>query len=118
MANPNLKLVSAVYGNTGALAVSTAVANVVQNPSSSATLYKVNTVIVTNACTSALAVYLQLNQAGTNTNISANVSVPATSTLVLLGKDTALYLLENNSLQMNTSSNGYITAVCSWEQLS
>jgi len=118
MANPNIVNVSTIYGNTGALAVSTTTANVVQNPSSSNTLYKINNLIVTNACTAALPIYLQINQAGTNTTIAANVSVPSAASLVVLGKDTALYLLENNSLQMNTNTNGYITAVCSWEQIS
>jgi hypothetical protein len=118
MANPNIVNVSTIYGNTGALAVSTAMTNVVSNPTSSNTLYKVNDLIVTNACTSALPIYLQINLAGTNTNIAANVSVPSAASLVLLGKDTSIYLLENNSLQMNTNSNGYITAVCSWEQIS
>jgi hypothetical protein len=118
MANPNIVNVSTIYGNTGTLAVTTAMTNVVSNPTSSGSLYKVNQLIVTNACTSALAINLQINQAGTNTTISSNVSVPSASMLILLGKDTQTYLLENNSLQMNTTSNGYITAICSWEQIS
>jgi hypothetical protein len=118
MANPNIFNGSAMYGNTGVLAVTTAYANVVQNPASSSNLYKVTNLIVTNACTSALGITLQINQAGTNTTIAANVSVPSAVSLVILGKDTAIYLLENNSLQINASSNGYITAICSWEQIS
>jgi hypothetical protein len=118
MANPNIVAVSTIYGNTSGISVGTSYANVVQNPSSSNTLYKINTVIVTNSCTATQSVTLQINQAGTNTNISANIGIPSAATVVLLGKDTALYLLENNSLQMNASSAGYITAVASWEQIS
>lgn len=118
MANPNIVNVSTIYGNTGSLAVGTSYANVVQNPSSSNTLYKVNSLILTNACTATIYVSLQLNQAGTNTSITANVGAPPNASLVLLGKDTQIYLLENNSLQINASSASYVTAVCSWEQIS
>jgi len=118
MANPNIVNIVNMYGNTGTLAVTTSYANIVQNPASSSNLYKVTNLIVTNACTVAQSVTLQINQAGTNTTIAANVSVPAAVSLVILGKDTAIYLLENNSLQINAVANGYITAVCSWEQIS
>ena len=118
MANPNIVNVTTIYGNTGILSVNTAFANVVQNPASSSTLYKINSLVVTNACTSAIAMTLQLNQAGTNTNISSNVSIPSAATVVLMGKDTQMYLLENNSLQINAAANGFITAICSWEQIS
>ena len=118
MANPNIVNVTTIYGNTGVLAVTTAYANVVQNPSSSGTLYKINNLIVTNACTAAIAVNLQINQAGTNNFVAANVSIPAAAVVVLLAKDSGLYLLEYSSLQINATSNGYITAVSSWEQIS
>lgn len=118
MANPNIVNVTTIYGNTGVLSVNTAYANVVQNPSSSASLYKINSLVVTNACTAALAMTLQLNQAGTNTTLASNISIPTSASVVILGKDTQLYLLENNSLQINAAANGYITAVCSWEQIS
>lgn len=118
MANPNIVNVTTIYGNTTTLAVGTAYANVVQNPTSSGALYKVNSLIVTNACTSALAMTLQINQAGTNTTIASSVSIPSAASVVMLGKDTQIYLLENNSIQANTTANGYITAVCSWEQIS
>ena len=118
MANPNIVAVSTIYGNTNGISVGTSYANVVQNPASSGTLYKVNNLILTNACTATVSITVQLNQAGTNTNISANVAIPSAATVVILGKDTALYLLENNSLQINASSAGYISATCSWEQIS
>ena len=118
MANPNIVNVATIYGNTGTLAVTGTQTNVVANPASSSTLYKVNQLILSNSCTSPLGVTLQINQAGTNTTIAANVAVPASSMLVVLGKDTQTYLLENNSLQINATATGYITAIASWEQIS
>lgn len=118
MANPNIVNVTTIYGNTGVLVANTPMANVVQNPASSGAIYKINNLIVTNACTAAIAVNLQLNQAGTNNYVAANVSIPAASVIVLLAKDSGLYLLENSSLQVNASVNSFITAVSSWEQIS
>ena len=118
MANPNIVSVTTIYGNTGVLVANTVMANVVQNPASSGSIYKINNLIVTNACTAAIAVNLQLNQAGTNNYVAANVSIPAAAVVVLLAKDSGLYLLENNSLQVNASVNSFITAVSSWEQIS
>jgi hypothetical protein len=118
MANPNIVNVVNIYGNTAVSAIGGSYANVVQNPTSSSTLYKINTLMVTNACTSALSVTLQLNSAGTNTTIASSISVPSSSVLTLIGKDTPLYLLENTSLQINASAAGYLTSVCSWEQIS
>jgi hypothetical protein len=118
MANPNVFNGTTLYGNVAGLAVGTSYANAVQNPASSGSLYKVKSLIVTNACNATLSVTLQLNQAGTNTNISANVGIPSAASVVLLAKDTEVYLLENNSLQINASAAGYITAVTSWDQIS
>jgi hypothetical protein len=118
MANPNIVNVSTIYGNTGVLAVNTSYANVVSNPASSNAIYKVNSLNLTNACTATLYVTVQLNQAGTNTNLIANVSIPTSAAVSILGKDTQIYLLENNSLQVNASSASYISAICSWEQIS
>ena len=118
MANPNIVNVSTIYGNTGVLAVTTVQTNVVSNPASSSTLYKVNSLIATNACTSPLAITVQYNNAGTNTNIATSISVPSAASVVILGKDTQIYLTESTSLQINAVSNGYITAICSWEQIS
>jgi hypothetical protein len=118
MANPNIVNVTTIYGNTGTLLATTTMANVVQNPASSGAIYKINNLIVTNACTAAVAVNLQINQAGSSSYVAANVSIPAAAVVVLLAKDSGLYLLENCSLQVNATSNSYITAVSSWEQIS
>ena len=118
MTNPNIVNVTTIYGNTAVLAVGTSMANVVQNASSSNYLYKINTLFVTNANTGAIAVTLELNQAGTNTALAKTVNVPPNSVIVLLAKDTGLYLLENTSLQLSAGSASSITAICSYEQIS
>lgn len=118
MANPNVFNGSSLYGNIAIAVATTSYANLVQNPSSSGSLYKIKSLTVTNSCTSPVAMSVQLNQAGTNNFIAANIAVPTSAVLVILAKDTELYLLENSSLQINASSASYITVTASWDQIS
>jgi len=118
MANPNIVGVTTIYGNTGVLAVGTSYANVVQNPAASGAVYKLNSLTLTNACTAAISATVQFNNAGANTTYAANVGIPTTAVLVIMGKDTPLYLLENQSIQISATVAGSVTAVASWEQLS
>ena len=118
MANPNIINVSSIYGNSGILTVTTSYSNVVQNPTSSGAIYKLNSLVLTNACTAPISATVQYNRAGSNTNYAANVGIPTAASLVVMGKDTPLYLLENHSIQISATVNNYITAVASWEQMS
>lgn len=118
MANPNIVNVTTIYGNTGVLAVSTVAANVVANPSSSGSIYKLNSLSVGNINTTAASVTVQLNRGGSNTTIAQNLPVAANSMQVILGKDTMIYLLENDAIQLSATANTCLTAIASWEQIS
>jgi len=118
MANPNIVNVTTIYGNTATLAVSSTTTNVVSNPTSSGNIYKINLLTVANYSTNSYAVTAELNVAGANTNIVKNIVIPANSSLAIIGKDTAMYLLENSSIQLSTTQNSAFHAICSWEQIS
>lgn len=120
MANPNIVNTTTIYGNTATLAVSTTTTNVVSNPSSSGYVYKITSLTVANINTlsSSVLVNVEYNNAGSNTYIARNVVVPANSSLVVVGRDTAFYLLENSSVQLSAGSNSSLSALISYEQLS
>jgi hypothetical protein len=118
MANPNIVNVGSIYGNTATLAVSSVTSNVVANPASSNQVYKINLLTVSNYSTNSYAMTAEINVAGSNNYLVRNVVIPATSSLAIIGKDTAMYLLENSSIQLSTSQNSAFHAVCSWEQIS
>lgn len=120
MSNPNIVNVTTIYGNTAVLTVSTATANIVQNPSSSSTVYKLNTLSVANinATGGSASLTVELNQAGTNTALAKNVVVPGNASLVVIGKDNMLYLLENNAIQLTSGTNSSLVAIASYEQIS
>lgn len=118
MANPNIVNVTTIYGNTATLAVSSVTTNVVSNPVSSGYVYKVNLLTISNISTNNYTVTAELNVAGSNTEIVKTVTIPASSALAIIGKDTAIYLLENSSIQLNSSQNSAFKAICSYEQIS
>lgn len=118
MANPNIVNVSTIYGNTAIQACSTTTANIIQNASSSNKVLKINSLTVANINTVAAAISVEVNQAGSNVYVARSVAVPANSTLVIIGKDTPVYLLENHSIQLTAGANSTMHAVCSFEEIS
>ena len=120
MANPNIVNVTTIYGNTYGMAVSTVNTSFISNPAGSNSIYKINSVQAANINTAASSVNLYVSRGGTlaNTYIAYNIVVSANSTQVLVGKDTAVYLLENDSLYTFSSANNYLQILGSWEQIS
>lgn len=119
MANPNIVNVVNIYGNTNFLTVNTVTQNVVSNPFGSSTLYKVNSLIVSNISTNNYTISASiLSNTGNTFSIINNAVVPANSTLTILGKDNMIYLLENTAISMTTSYANSMNAICSFEQIS
>lgn len=118
MANPNIVNVSTIYGNTTIQSCTTTTANIIQNAASSNKVLKINSLTVANINTVAASISVEINQAGSNVYLARSVSVPANSSLVIIGKDTGIYLLENHSLQLTAGANSSMQAVCSFEEIS
>ena len=51
-------------------------------------------------------------------NIASTVSVPADSTLVLVSRDTTIYLMEGDTFQMSASAASDLEIVASYEEIS
>jgi hypothetical protein len=117
MANPNIVNVTAIYGKTALATLSTATANVVTNASASNVVLKMNNVILSNYSNATATANIVINRSATEYYLGGNVSIPANSTLVLLAKDTSLYMEEGDVLQANASANTTITMTASYEQI-
>ncbi len=124
MANPNIVSVAAIYGNTNYAAIGTGSPDtqILSNAASSGKIYKVNSLYVANIDGSSSAdvsvrVYNQAALGGTAIAIASTVAVAADSTLVLVTKDTAIYVLENSSLGCYASASGDLTFSCSWDEI-
>lgn len=123
MAAPNILDSTSILGKSSTLALTTSAQPLVNNPASSGKVLKVNSLYVTNidgtnAATLTLNYYPQDDIGGTAVAIASTISVPANSTLVVLEKDTTLYLEEDRSLGALASANGDLVATISYEEIS
>ena len=123
MANPNIVSVASIYGRTlYTNNVSTSASPIVVNSSSSGRIYKINSLIVANidGTNSADITVTLRNAAGgtTYSTIANTVAVPADATLVLISKDSSIYLEEDMSLYVLASVAGDLSATCSYEEIS
>lgn len=126
MANPNIVNVSTIYGNTSSYLISSTAdpfaTALINNPASSGKIFKINSVLVANVDgTSAADVTIKLfsqdDLGGTGTALISTASVPADSTLIVVDKSTAIYLLEDKSIGATASAANDLVVTCSWEEI-
>jgi len=123
MANPNIVNVSSIYGKTVFDAdIATSASAIVTNAASSGKILKVNALTISNIDgTNAADITATIkNAAGNSTNstIANTVSVPADATLVLISKDTSIYLEEDMSIHLASSVTGDLSGTCSYDEIS
>ena len=119
MAAPNIVNVSSIYGKTmGAALGTTAGADILSGATDK--LLKINSIIVSNVDgTNAADVTVRFFDytASTAYHLAKTVTVPAKSTLVVLGKDAPIYLEENDRLQAHASAASDLEIIISYEEL-
>ena len=115
MAAPNLLTSATVTGKTALSQLTTVTGNVITNSSSSGTVVKLNDVVLSNYSASIITANVVINRSATSYYIAGTIAIPANSTLVLLGKDTTLYLEEGDVLQANVSANTSVSMSASYE---
>ena len=119
MAQPNMINVSRILGNTAFLNVTTVATNVVANPASSGSAYKVNTLIIANVDgTNSADITAAIFNGGIENRIAQTITVPADATLVIISKDTSVYLQEGDYIRLTASANSDLWATCSYEDIS
>ena len=101
MAAPNIVNVATITGKTATVALTTtSQTTLVSNAASSNAVYKINMIQVanvdgTNACDITIDVHSAASGGGTAFSLIATASVAADSSLVVLDKNTAIYLEED-----------------------
>lgn len=123
MANPNIVSVASIYGKTVYdTDIAATAASLVVNAASSGKIYKINSLIIGNidGTNSADITVTLRNAAGgtTYSTIANTVGVPADATLIVISKDTSIYLEEDMSLYVLASVAGDLSATCSYEEIS
>jgi len=119
MAAPNLINASSIYGKTiGALLGTTVTTNILTCPSNK--VLKINTIIVSNIDgTNAADVTVRFHDdsTGNDRHLAKTISVPADSTLVVISKDTSIYLEEGDEIRAGASASSDLEMVISYEEI-
>ena len=124
MAAPNLANPTTITGKTATVALAnTSATTILSNPASSNKVLKVNSLYVanvdgTNAATITVQYYSAANIGGTSYPIVSTVVVPADATVVVISKDTQIYLEEDKSIGATASAANDLTITASYEEIS
>jgi len=118
MANPNLVNVTSIYGNSICGALTTTVTTDLLTCASNK-LIKINNIIVANIHGSSAADVTMgiIKSGGSVVKFASTISVPADATLVLIDKNSSIYLEEGDILEGGASANGDLTYTISYEEL-
>jgi len=118
MANPNLVNVTSITGESVQEALTTTLTNEILAAASD-TLVKINSVIIANIDgSSAVDVSVFITKSGGSPiAIASTVSVPADATLVVVDKNTALYLEEGDNIEAGASANSDAVITVNYEIL-
>jgi hypothetical protein len=124
MTAPNIVNVATITGKTATVALSTTNATVlVNNAASSNKVFKINMIQVanvdgTNSCDVTVDVHSADDGAGTAYSLVATASVAADSSLVVLDKNTAIYLEEDKSITATAGTASDLEVIVSYEEIS
>jgi len=124
MAAPNVVNVATITGKTVVVDLTTTNATlVVENTAASGKVFKINSLYVSNvdganASDITISIYSEDNIGGTATEICKTISVPADATLVVISKDTSIYLEEDKSIGATAGTSSDLKVVCSYEEIS
>lgn len=119
MAAPNIVNVTTIIGHTDVQSVGTSATAIVTNAGGSNKVFKINSLIISNIDgTSSADITVDLFRSSTSFKIASTVTVPADATLVVISKETAIYLEEGDALRCLASAAGDLQAICSYEEIS
>lgn len=119
MAAPNLVNVTSIIARTNVANVITVGTDFVGNPASSGKVLKINTLTISNYDASNTAnIAASIFRNSIENDLANNMVVPTGATLVLISKDTAIYLEEGDSLRVQATANNTLWAVSSFEEIS
>lgn len=119
MAAPNIVNVSSIFGKTiGAALGTTVTTDILTCPANK--VLKINDIIISNVDGTNAAdatVYFFDSSAAARYALAFTIAVPAGSTLVVLSKDTSIYLEESDQIEAGASAAGDLNIIISYEEL-
>ena len=118
MANPNLVNVTSIYANSVNGALTTTLTTDLLTCATDK-IIKINSIVIANIDgTSAADVTMGIIKSGGSVVLFAStISIPADATLVLIDKNSSIYLEEGDVLEGGASATGDLTYTISYEEL-
>ena len=121
MAAPNLVNVSTITAKStqGAL-TTTLTTEFLANAAASGKVYKVNNILVANidGSNSADASVFITKSGGSPIAVASTIAVPADSTLVVIDKNSSIYLEEGDNIEAGASADNDLVITINYEELS
>jgi hypothetical protein len=119
MAAPNIVNVTTILGKTAVQAVGTSATAIVENTAASNKVFKINSLIISNIDgVNPADITVSVVRSSTSYALASTITIPADATLVVISKDTSIYLEESDSITLLASAAGDLQAVCSYEEIS
>jgi uncharacterized protein YajQ (UPF0234 family) len=119
MAAPNIVNVSTITAKAAVANVTTSAVAILTNSAASGKVYKVNSLVISNIDgTAAADITVDFLRSAIAYHLASTISVPADASLVVISKETSLYLEEDDAIRVTASADGDLQAVCSYEELS
>ena len=124
MAIKNLTATTTTYGRTAYVALSSTNATaIVSNPAASSKCFRVTTLIASNVdgvnpCDITVSYYTQDDIGGTAYRVVSTTTIAPDSSLIVIDRDTIIYLEEDRSIGATASAADDIEILCSYEEIS
>ena len=119
MTAPNIVNVTEIYGNSSSGLVASSNSAIVTNAANSGKVYKINSLYIANfQGTNAADITVEIcGPNSTRAFIASTVTVAADTTVILITKDTAIYLKEENTINVVCNLSSHLHYVCSWDEI-
>lgn len=118
MAAPNLVSSTSVIGKTHAEWVLTSATSILTNPSSSNSVYRINSLFVTNLGLQDALCTADLYRSSVSYKLAYDIPISVRSSVVIIAKDSSIYLEEGDAIRLFSNLPGALQFVISYEIMS
>lgn len=119
MANPNIINVTTINGKTTGSTTSTTLSAVLSNSAASGQVYKVNTIVASNTSPSlTVGIDVAWSDSSDDYYIVKNIDLPPDTTLLVLDKNSQIYVEESTSIKAKSTAAGVLDLLISYEVVS
>lgn len=117
MAAPNLRAPTSVIGKTEFAALTTSLADVLENTAASDLVLKVNTIRAANVSGSTVTVDIAIVRSTDTVYLIKNGSINSGKTLITTDKNEYVYLEEGDKIQAKSSASASVDLTINYEEI-